>query len=95
MTDDKGNNVLEYGDIVKTIDFKVFSKVFTIKNRLTVLKVNKYKCYQIEKKTKYFLFSPNITQQIYHGQTFIKTRVNQYLKNGYKIDLITIGKKKL
>ena len=41
VTDNKGNNVLEYGDIVKTIDFKVFSKVFKIKNRLTVLKVNK------------------------------------------------------
>lgn len=41
VSDHKGNNVLEYGDIVKTIDFKVFSKVFKIKNRLTVLKVNK------------------------------------------------------
>lgn len=41
VTDNKGNNVLEFGDIVKTIDFKVFSKVFKIKNRLTVLKVNK------------------------------------------------------
>ncbi len=41
VSDHKGNKVLEFGDIVKPIDFKVFSKVFKIKNRLTVLKVNK------------------------------------------------------
>ena len=47
------------------------------------------------KKNKILLFSPNISQQTYHGQTFIRTRVNQYLKNGYKIDIITIGNKKI
>lgn len=47
------------------------------------------------KKNKILLFSPNISQKTYHGQTFIRTRVNQYLKNGYKVDIITIGNKKI
>ncbi len=31
----------------------------------------------------------------FHGQTFIKTRVNEYIKNGYEVDVLTLGKKKI
>ena len=41
VTDNRGRKVLGYGDIVKTMDFKVLSKVFKIKNNLSLLKVTK------------------------------------------------------
>lgn len=31
----------------------------------------------------------------FHGQTFIKTRVKEYLKNGFEVDILTLGKKKI
>tara|TARA_Y100000591_G_C21452873_1_gene506966 strand:- start:154 stop:501 length:348 start_codon:yes stop_codon:yes gene_type:complete len=34
-------SILEYGDVVKTRDFKVFSKVFKINKSLSLLKVTK------------------------------------------------------
>ena len=39
ISDNKGRNVLSYGDIVKTDDFKILSKVFKIKKNLSLLKV--------------------------------------------------------
>ena len=41
VTDSYGRKVLEYGDVVKTMDFKVFSKVFKINKSLSLLKVTK------------------------------------------------------
>ena len=41
ITDNHGRKVLEYGDVVKTRDFKVFSKVFKINKSLSLLKVTK------------------------------------------------------
>jgi len=39
ISDKNGRNVLSYGDIVRTNDLKVLSKVFKIKNNLSVAKV--------------------------------------------------------
>ncbi len=39
--DHKGRKVLSYGDIIRTNDLKVLSKVFKIKNKLSVAKVTK------------------------------------------------------
>ncbi len=41
VSDDKGRNVLSYGDIVKTDDLRILSKVFKIKKKLSVVKVIK------------------------------------------------------
>lgn len=41
VSDNKGKNVLSYGDIVKTEDFKILSDVFKIKKKLIVAKVFK------------------------------------------------------
>tara|TARA_A100001388_G_C28685415_1_gene458502 strand:+ start:55 stop:750 length:696 start_codon:yes stop_codon:yes gene_type:complete len=41
VSDKKGKNVLSYGDIVRTVDFKVLSKVFKIKKNLSVARVYK------------------------------------------------------
>ena len=41
VADKKGRKVLSYGDIVRTNDLKVLSKVFKIKNKLSVAKVLK------------------------------------------------------
>ena len=41
IADNKGRKVLSYGDIVRTNDLKVLSKVFKIKNKLSVAKVLK------------------------------------------------------
>ena len=41
VSDKKGREVLSYGDIVRTIDFKVLSKVFKIKKNLSVARVFK------------------------------------------------------
>lgn len=43
VTDVKGRTVLSYGDIVKTEDFKILSKVFKIKSKITLAKITKYK----------------------------------------------------
>ena len=43
VTDVKGRTVLSYGDIVKTEDFKILSKVFKIKSKITLAKIIKYK----------------------------------------------------
>ncbi len=43
VSDVKGRKILSYGDIVKTEDFKILSKVFKIKNKITLAKINKYK----------------------------------------------------
>ena len=42
------------------------------------------------KNKKLLIFSPNFSYKNTHGQTFIQTRINQYSKNGYKIDLISL-----
>jgi len=39
ISDNKGRNVLSYGDIVKTDDFRILSKVFKIKKKLSVVRV--------------------------------------------------------
>ena len=39
ICDNRGRNVLSYGDIIKTDDFKILSKVFKIKKKLKVVKV--------------------------------------------------------
>lgn len=41
VADKKGRKVLSYGDIIRTNDLKVLSKVFKIKNKLSVVKVLK------------------------------------------------------
>ena len=41
ISDNKGRNVLSYGDIVKTDDLRILSKVFKIKKQLSVVKVLK------------------------------------------------------
>ena len=41
ISDTLGRNVLAYGDIIKTNDLKVLSKVFKVKKYLTVLKLLK------------------------------------------------------
>ena len=41
ISDKLGRNVLSYGDIIRTNDLKVLSKVFNIKKYLSVLKVLK------------------------------------------------------
>lgn len=41
ICDKNGRSVLSYGDIVKTDDFRILSKVFKIKNTLSVVKVYK------------------------------------------------------
>ena len=41
VSDDKGRNVLSHGDIVKTDDLRILSKVFKIKKKLSVIKVIK------------------------------------------------------
>ena len=39
ISDSKGRNVLSYGDIVKTDDLRILSKVFKIKKTLSVVRV--------------------------------------------------------
>ena len=39
VSDNKGRNVLSYGDIIKTDDLRILSKVFKIKKKLSVLRV--------------------------------------------------------
>jgi len=39
ISDNKGRNVLSYGDIIKTDDLRILSKVFKIKKKLSVVKV--------------------------------------------------------
>ena len=41
VSDDKGRNVISYGDIIKTDDLRILSKVFKIKKKLSVVKVIK------------------------------------------------------
>ena len=41
VSDQNGRNVLSYGDIIRTNDLKVLSKVFKIKKDLSVVKVFK------------------------------------------------------
>ena len=41
ISDNKGRNVLSYGDIIKTDDLRMLSKVFKIKKKLSVVKVYK------------------------------------------------------
>tara|TARA_B100000780_G_scaffold271044_1_gene231557 strand:- start:696 stop:1265 length:570 start_codon:yes stop_codon:yes gene_type:complete len=41
VSDNKGRNVLSYGDIIKTDDLRILSKVFKIKKKLSVVKVYK------------------------------------------------------
>jgi mannose-6-phosphate isomerase-like protein (cupin superfamily) len=41
ICDKSGRNVLSYGDIIKTNDFKILSRVFMIKNTLSLVKVYK------------------------------------------------------
>tara|TARA_B110000495_G_C22771384_1_gene451448 strand:+ start:29 stop:583 length:555 start_codon:yes stop_codon:yes gene_type:complete len=41
ISDNSGRNVLSYGDIVRTNDLKVLSKVFKIKKQLSVAKVTR------------------------------------------------------
>ena len=41
VIDNKGRKVLSYGDIVRTNDFRAFSRVFKIKNKLSVVRVLK------------------------------------------------------
>ena len=41
LSDKYGRDVLSYGDIVRTNDFKVLSKVFKIKKQISVVKVYK------------------------------------------------------
>lgn len=43
ISDSKNKKVLSYGDIVKTDDFSMLSKVFKIKKHLTVAKISKLK----------------------------------------------------
>ena len=43
IIDNKGRNVISYGDIIKTGTLKKLSQVFKIKEKLTVLRVSKYK----------------------------------------------------
>jgi mannose-6-phosphate isomerase-like protein (cupin superfamily) len=39
ISDNKGRNVLSYGDIIKTDDLRILSKVFKIKKKLSVVRV--------------------------------------------------------
>jgi len=39
ISDNKGRNVLSYGDIIKTNDLRILSKVFKIKKKLSVVRV--------------------------------------------------------
>ena len=39
ISDNRGRNVLSYGDIVKTDDLRILSKVFKIKKKLSVVRV--------------------------------------------------------
>ena len=41
ISDNKGRNVLSYGDIIKTDDLRILSKKFEIKKKLSVVKVYK------------------------------------------------------
>ena len=41
ISDNKGRNVLSYGDIIKTDDLRILSKIFKIKKKLSVVKVYK------------------------------------------------------
>ena len=41
VSDKNGRNVLSYGDIIRTNDLKVLSKVFKIKKQLSIVKVLK------------------------------------------------------
>lgn len=41
ISDNKGRNVLSYGDITKTDDLRILSKIFKIKKKLSVVKVYK------------------------------------------------------
>ena len=41
ISDNKGRNVLSYGDIIKTDDLRILSKVFKIKKKLSLVKVIK------------------------------------------------------
>ena len=43
---------------------------------------------------KILLFTPNYSLNNGHNQTFISTRINQYIKNDINVDVITIQKKK-
>ena len=46
------------------------------------------------KNKNILIFSPNYLYKNTHGQTFIKTRIKQYLKNGYNVDIISLSFKK-
>ena len=39
ISDNKGRNVLSYGDIIKTDDLRILSKVFKIKKKLSVVRI--------------------------------------------------------
>ena len=41
ISDNKGRNVLSYGDIIKMDDLRILSKIFKIKKKLSVVKVYK------------------------------------------------------
>jgi len=41
ISDNKGRNVLSYGDIIKTDDLRILSKVFKIKKKLSLVKVTR------------------------------------------------------
>ncbi len=43
---------------------------------------------------KILLFTPSFNVHKNHGQIFIKTRINEYIKNGYKVNLVSLSKKK-
>ena len=43
IIDDKGQNVISYGEIVKTSTLRILSDVFKIKKPLTILRVEKKK----------------------------------------------------
>jgi L-malate glycosyltransferase len=47
------------------------------------------------KNKRILVFLPNFSYKNTHGQTFIQTRIDQYLKNNYKIDLISLSKNKV
>ena len=43
---------------------------------------------------KILLFTPNYSLNSGHNQTFISTRINQYIKNNINVEVVTIQKKK-
>ena len=48
IVDDKGNNVISYGEIVKTSTLRILSDAFKIKKPLTILRVSKKKINSIK-----------------------------------------------